>query len=263
MSEAKILATQERIAASNRDETELRMALDQAQASTDRRASAEATPKKPVPPVRNRPDLAALLEAKPELRVMFGQSYRAELSVRYLPFFDALKLSPDAVENFKNLMVESEEERLDVQAAAKAQGLTETDPAFAKLQQEQQAKMKAAQLELLGEAGYQQLEEFKRVQPLEQIVGGVANLAGQTSSPLTAPQAERLLNVLARASGAYQAGGVADNSTIDWPRALTEAQSFLSPSQFAALKNDSSMSQGLLQVMTLAKQLYQRETPAK
>jgi hypothetical protein len=81
------------------------------------------------------------------------------------------------------------------------------------------------------------------------------------TTPLTQPQATRLREILANASTSYQAGGKAEPATIDWSRVMEQAQGFLTPPQFSALKADAQ----LPQISLLMKQFYQQQgqPPAK
>ena len=77
----------------------------------------------------------------------------------------------------------------------------------------------------------------------------VENLLAVASSPLTDGQREQLARVLATSVRA-DAGELSANTggadayrvlgdTMDWPRALAAAQTFLSPAQFAVMKASS------------------------
>ena len=251
-----------KMAAAGKEEASLGDALKELQTSQPHYpVSLESGPRKEATPQRNggRPDIAALLEKTPGLRAPYRQFRRADVAIRYLPLFDRLKLAPAQVEKFKDIMVEDEEERIDLQTTAAAGALASTDPTIAKLKQQQEMKLKAAQLELLGEDAYQEVERFNRVQPLESIMFGAANLISEDSSPMSAQHAQQLINVLAKANAPYLSGGTANQQTIDWPKVLVEAQSVLSPDEFTALKAEAN----IWKASQLVKAFFQQKTTAK
>jgi hypothetical protein len=242
---ADLGVVQRQIEGSNRDEAELRRALQQAQPKPEKSAVPPA-PSKPAAPSQSGRDLSALMESHPELRAMFKQSFQANLGLRYLPFYRTANLSPDQIQKFETAMTEAEQDRIDLQAIAKTQGLANSDPAIAKLRQQSEEKLKAAQSEALGDAGYQQLLDYKRKEPLIGFVQGAVGLSASTPNPFTAAQAEQMLNTLASASASYQTGTAANVANVDWPKALRELQTVLPPAQFASVKANSKNGEVLL-----------------
>jgi len=241
-------AVRQRIEAAAKSEDDFKAALTEARSRS---------PGMPRPtPAQN---LAALLEAHPELRALRSTSFRANLALTYLPLFDSLKLSPPQIEKFKDLLTEREEERLDLQSTAQSQGLPMSDPAIAALRQQQDDKLHSDEVELLGDAGAQAAQQFVRMQPLENPINDMASFVAHTATPLTAPQAEQLLNVLAASSSQFQAGGTANPQNVDWPAALATAKTFLTPAQYAALSAESQ----LPQVFKLSTQFFKAETAQK
>jgi RNA polymerase sigma factor (sigma-70 family) len=110
---------------------------------------------------------------------------------------------------------------------------------------------------ILGEQGYQEYQNFARMQPVAGFVTDASTLS--TTEPLSPQQSIQLLNLIANASSSYVSGGKADPQTVDWGQVLPQAQGILSPAQYNAL---SAESQGT-QVMGLVRQYYQSQSPAK
>ncbi|MDO8596000.1 MAG: hypothetical protein Q7R45_05185, partial [Sulfuricaulis sp.] len=88
-------------------------------------------------------------------------------------------------------------------------------------------------------------------EPQDKFVNEVTSGAALTSVPFTEAQREQLVNVLAtnvRADAtapAYPQGNIyyVLATTTDWPRALAQAQTFLSTTQLAALKDKARSSE--------------------
>jgi hypothetical protein len=144
---------------------------------------------------------------------------------------------------------------MDFQTTAHAQGFTPSDPALETLRAQGTAELKAAQTEVLGADGYQQLLQFRRIEPLEVVVNDLATLVVRSPTPLSTAQAEQLLTTMANASSRYQSGDRADLATVDWPQTLVRAQAFLAPDQFTIFKTNVQ----LQQVYALARQFYQQQ----
>ena len=108
---------------------------------------------------------------------------------------------------------------------------------------------------MLGEDGYRQLQQFRRIEPLEVVVNDLASLVVRSPTPLSTAQAEQLLTTMANASSRYQSGDRADLATVDWPQTLARAQAFLAPDQFTVFKTNVQ----LQQVYALARQFYQQQ----
>jgi hypothetical protein len=248
--DARVKAAQGQIAASRQREAALRADFKSAQM---RQATAPAAQKTPA-----RPNRAALIATNPKVRAAYVRSFRANLTMNFLPLYHMLALSPAQIEKFEDLMTESEQEKLDLQAAALSQGLAVSDPAIATLQQQQNEQLRDGEVGLLGNAGYQQLQQFDRIQPLEDPITRMAYPIAETA-PITEPQMDQLLNVLANASGKFQAGGPADPMTIDWPTALPQVGQILNGTQYANFKAAAQIAQ----VMALVNQYYQMQSPAK
>jgi len=155
-------------------------------------------------------------------------------------------------------MTEAEQDKLDLNASAKAQGLAAGDPALKKMWQQNDEKLRSAQKEILGETGYQELQRYNRQEPLLSFTTMFALLTSETSTPFTSSQSGKLLNALSTASPSYQNGGNADLTTIDIPSALAQAKQVLSPNQYAALETNFSG----LELWKLKEQYYQQKKSA-
>jgi hypothetical protein len=255
--DSELGSAQARFAGASHDEMQLQAALQEAQSRAEKQAAAAKKTAAPSAP-QGRPDLAALLEARPELRALFKRSFQANLGLRYSLLYHTAGFSPTQIQKFEELMTDAEQDRMDLQATAKAQGLAATDPAIANMRQQMDAKLQTAQKEILGDAGYEDLQQYKRKEPLVSFLNRAADLVAHTSTPLTVAQGEQVLNVLAGASSSYRDGGTASPASVDWPRALQQIQPLLPPAQFDSVKANSRG----LEIMALVKQYYQQRAAA-
>lgn len=176
-----------------------------------------------------------LMAVDPQFRALLLRAFRANLAGRFGSFYRALNLAPDQIAKFENLLVDNYAEIMDAMASAKSQELENDGPAITAVMQQQADQLRSAQVALLGESGYEQLEELNRAAPMATIVNRVAFSVASSSSPLTGSQIDALTRILARASSGFQSGGPADPATINWEAAMDQAQSVLSDPQLAAL----------------------------
>jgi hypothetical protein len=109
----------------------------------------------------------------------------------------------------------------------------------------------------LGDEGFQQLQNYQRIQPLQGLVNDVSSLS--ISEPLNPQQSAQLLTILANASSSYQGGGKATQLSVDWSQAVPQAQGILSAAQINALNAESQ----LAQVSSLGRQFLQSQSRAK
>lgn len=229
---AAVREDDERIAADDRE----RLALKAALGTLPPAAASGAVAGKRNPGDR---DVAALLEANPALFALGVRAYRANLGPHFASLYRALGLSQAQIDAFESLMTEHEEGLLDLNATAASQGLENSDPAVLAVRQQEDDQLRAAQVALLGDAGYRQLMQMGRVQPVQDIVASVATTVALTSSPLSGAQAAELTDFLANASSSYRRGDPADPATIDWDVVLPQAQGILTAPQFGALKAEA------------------------
>jgi hypothetical protein len=221
----------ERLAAADTDRAALREAL--------RTGGAAPVPAAHTGARAETPSLASILESNPELFKLGLRAYRAGLSGHFERLYRDLGLTPGQVSAFEDLMTEHEEDILDLEATAAAEGFPRNDPAVLALRQRQEDQLRAAQEALLGGEGYRRLQLYDRMQPVMDIVTGVATTVAMTSAPLSSAQAAALTDFLAGSSGSFRGGARADPDTIDWDVALPQASGMLEPGQAAALRAEA------------------------
>jgi hypothetical protein len=203
--------------------------------------------------------LAMIRANNPTVHALFLKSYRARLALVYQPLYNALGLPQPQIEKLEDLMATNQEQRMDITAAAGSQGMDASDPAISSLQMQNNDQLHTGEIAILGQDGYQQLQQFERTQAIGPLIQDVSSIVAYGPHPITASQVTDLNSILTNASTSYQSGGNADPQTIDWSQALGSAQELLSEPQFAALKTESQF----LEVQAMVKQFYQSQTGPK
>lgn len=195
-----------------------------------------------------------VLEKSPELQARYLVEKRRDLGVAYGPFVVETGLPPDQAGRLLDIKLAAAENTMDLNSSTRARGLTESDPAVQAVRRQLDEAMQAAERDLLGEAGYQQLLEFERKMPARDFVSGLAASLVVTGDPISATQASQLTQILAEASETYRNGAQAvgpspnldepmrlrqpGQEPIDSAQALVLTRAVLSPTQYAVLEAD-------------------------
>ena len=95
---------------------------------------------------------------------------------------------------------------------------------------ERDAALKA----LLGDSGYQRLQNFDRATANRRILGSLAAASLDCSIPLSSEQADQVAAILSQNSAAYQPDNKVLAPTLYWQNVLAGAQAVLTPEQSAA-----------------------------
>jgi hypothetical protein len=127
------------------------------------------------------------------------QQQRLALDGRYAALLKNLNLAPEKLDKFKTLLLEKQSAAQDVFAAAEAQGLDprENREEIRKLVATTNAEIDGNLKSLLGEDAFAQYEKFQQTQPQRNLVNQLQQSLSYTATPLTAPQAERLVDIFA------------------------------------------------------------------
>jgi hypothetical protein len=204
-------------------------------ATTAPAAVPPATPPAPKTVVRkNAPSVMDLAQDNPQLLNYFIASKKAELQQRYGVLFQQLQLTPEQRNKFKEIQAAATTRSIDLGAAVHEQGLTYDDPAVKKLQTDSERQTETELIALLGDAGFQNYQEFNRTLSLRGFIDGFAVQVASTE-PLTPMQADQLTRALI-AAGVRRKEGNIDAGSLNWAEVDRAAQVFLSPAQFAAWK---------------------------
>jgi hypothetical protein len=247
-----------------------------AELQTARAAAAAGGPASgPSPrPFPGRGNPAAIFN-DPAFQRLAAIQQKAALDGQYGALFKALNLSPEKVEQLKNLLIQKQQAPLDALQAARDQGLT-SDPqavreAIAAAQASAEEQIKGA----LGESGYAQYQQFNQTAPERTAVTQVQQALSYTPTPLSDEQSQQLLQTLvqnqgapgsAAASGpegsqvvvragaagavAFGAGPGAQTAPIS-DEVISQAATYLAPDQVQALKQLQAQQQAAQQMQQL------------
>jgi len=139
------------------------------------------------------------LMAKPEVQAMLSVQQKAALEARYAALFKNLNLPPEQIERLKSLLLDRQTTVQDVFAAAREQGINpRSDPdAFRKLVADAQNEVNNSIKAAIGDAGFAQLQQYEQTQPQRNLVNDLTQRLNYSDMPLSAAQAEQLVQILA------------------------------------------------------------------
>lgn len=221
--------------------------------SAMRDASAADTKSKSIAAQRRANDaelsVRQLIASDQTLRSRYLANFRDSFDVKYGLLMNMLGLSPADEARFKDLITDSEANKLEVAQMAADQGLTTDDPQMKALQKQLNGPDWQGLGTLLGTEGMTALRQYWNEWPIVTLVqdfGG--NLPDST---LTLSQAQQLLPLLSAASQRNAAGVVIPN-TIDVQQALASVSSVLTPDQFLMLSATLQEAEAKAQLARLA-----------
>jgi hypothetical protein len=176
------------------------------------------------------------LKEDPKVQNLTFASVRVSLAAKYAYLFRTLGLSSEQSEKFLDITLKRREQNDDLIDVVRAQGMSVDDPVVDQLGLQMRQECEAAQRELLGEAGFRQLQDFERTADLRDLVRGMAGAATVAGTPFTPQQAEQLIQVLANANDKYRTGGKASVQNTDWDAVEAPARAILSEAQYSFLQ---------------------------
>jgi RNA polymerase-binding transcription factor DksA len=140
--------------------------------------------------------------ASPQFQRLMAIQQKGMLDGVYAPLFKALNLSPQQLEQFKNLMVQRQQAAMDAVQAAREQGINpRSDPAaFQQAVAQAQATVDSQIQATLGDAGYAQYQQYQATLPQRNTVNQLEQSLSYTATPLTGDQASQLVQILAQAA---------------------------------------------------------------
>jgi hypothetical protein len=162
---------------------------------------------------------------------------RKALALNHGRIFKKLGLTPEQISKFEDIWMEHESSLSDIQATA--EGLPKGDSSIATLTRQANEQFKAAELALLGQAGYDQLAQSEIPGPENELTQMIGLKLAFTESPLQPEQYDQLLQTL-RSSGSQPSGAAPGApmikvTDINWTSVQAQAAGFLSPSQLETL----------------------------
>lgn len=139
------------------------------------------------------------LMSKPEVQAMLGLQQKAAVEARYGALFRTLNLTPEQTNKLKGLLADRSNTRMDVMTAAQEQGIDlranpdEVRKLFADAQNELNTSIKA----VVGENGFAQLQNYEQTLPQRGLVNDLQQRLSFSDTPLSASQADALVQILA------------------------------------------------------------------
>lgn len=235
---------------------------------------------------------------RPEVQLLLEQQRKIGIERQYATLFKNLNLSPEQAEKLKSLLAERRDTLQDIRSVAREQGLDpRTDrESYAKLVAGAQNDLNNSIRAVIGDSGLAQLQNYEQTLTQRNLVNDLQQRLSYTSTPLTAPQAEQLVQVLATTSptprsaqptpstgdpsaallgGRGMAGGRAGDlaglasaflgggagatggNVPVTAEAVTQAQAFLSPPQVTALQQIQQQQQAQQQLQQLIRSTMQ------
>ena len=179
----------------------------------------------------------SLARTHPEYQRFSREVARRDLWRQYGRLYLALKIPPERVAQFEQVMVEYDWQRVDVESAARAQGLPDSATPIPKMLADIETNRNVALRQLLGSDQHAEYERFRHTAGIRfEITDWMAGALYETRDPLTGVQAGRLTDILARHTIAGEKMPVS-TSEILWDSALEEAREALSPLQMRFLES--------------------------
>jgi len=244
---AELQTMQQRAAAADRQSVALRSELEAARAAKSvlgfKPTLAGAPAQAPAPAVtapanRSGEDFYLGSMTREQARINKGKNLDTALATLYRD----LNLTPAQREQFKNLMLETEEanQGLFPKAVADARA---RNPNFDRADQYEIAQAVWAQTEVdqqaavrqaLGEPAAQALQNYQATGPMRYVVKQLAGNLFNSEAPLQPAQADQLIEIMAR--NARGPAGKVELVALNVEAAVEQASGLLSPAQIAELR---------------------------
>ena len=173
---------------------------------------------------------AKLLDA-PQLQRLYGENKRAYYGQMFGAFFRQWQFTPEQRQSFLAVFVKDALARQDIEAIAKARGLSRNDPAvkaqLAALDAEFEGEMQAR----LGPDALKILRVYTSTESARSYLSSYAGLFARLGEPLTIEQLETLTTIFAKAApnGLTVSSRV---SSAQWNGMWAEAERVLTPAQW-------------------------------
>jgi hypothetical protein len=217
------------------------------------------------------------MAGNPEFQRLLAIQMKGRISQTYGPLFKSLNLSPDQLSQFQTLLADKQQALMDVMAAARDQGINpRTDPdGFKSLVSQAVSQSDANIQQALGDAAYQQYQQYQQTLPERNTVNSLQQQLSYTQTPLTDDEANQMISLLAQnqpqragngTTGTGNGGDAGPNpmSLINGGGtakvtndALSQASGILSAPQVAALQQIQLQQQAQQQMQQLMRSANQ------
>lgn len=170
----------------------------------------------------------------PEYVDLAVKQYAMQLRQHYAPFYRKMGFDAAKIAAFEAIEIDKYQLTLDMAAAARAKGLSLTDPSLKNIQYTDANDLEKRQQALIGEEGTRVLKDFLRNMDSRRGVSELASQLSYTASALTSDQSDRLTEIVAaNTSVSKSRSGMTSrsSSTVDWEKVQEEATTVLSAEQ--------------------------------
>jgi hypothetical protein len=187
----------------------------------------------------------------PEVRRLMAIVQKGQIVQRFAGLFRELKLSPEKLAEFENLMVERQNAATDVLIAASQQGINPLqDPQqFQQMVRDAQGEIDQKIQVALGPDDYSQFQTYQQTQNQRGTVNQLQQNLSFTDTPLSDDQKTQMTQIISQSAPAGQAGGGAINDNT-----IALAQGVLSAPQLDALRSIQQLQQAGAQLQSLMSQ---------
>jgi hypothetical protein len=224
----------------------------------------------------------AELSGNPEFQKLMAIQMKGRLSATYGALFKTLNLSPDQLTQFQSLLADKQQAMMDVLQAAREQGINprEDPDGFKALMTQAVAQTDQNIQQVLGDAGFQQYQQYQQTLPERNTVNSLQQSLSYTQTPLTDDEANQMIALLAQNQPQRAGNGTAGTTNGGTPGpgimalingggnarvtndAITQASAVLSAPQVAALQTIQQQQQAQQQIQQLMRSANQGGAPA-
>jgi hypothetical protein len=227
----------------------------------------------------------ASMAGNPEFQKLVSIQMKGRIVQTYGALFKSLNLSPDQLTQFEGLLADKQQAMMDVMQAAREQGVSaRTDPdGFKTLVNQAVAQSDASIQQALGDAGFQQYQQYQQTLPERNTVNTLQQSLSYTQTPLTDDEASQMIGLLQQTQPQRAGNGTAGttNGGDAGPgimalingggtakvtdESLTQSSGVLSAPQISALQQIQQQQQAqqqMQQMMRAANQGANGGTPA-
>jgi len=212
----------------------------------------------------------AAMAGNPEFQKLLAIEMKGRISQTYGALFKELNLSPEQLAQFQSLLADKQQALMDVMQAAREQGINpRADPdGFKTLVNQALAQVDQNIQQALGDAAYQQYQQYQQTLPERNTVSSLQQSLAYTQTPLTDEQGNQLISLLAQYQPQRAGNGTAGTGTGDGGPsifslmngggtarvtndALAQAQGILTSQQLAALQQLQAQQQAQQQMQQM------------
>lgn len=222
----------------------------------------------------------ANMAGNPEFQKLLAIQMKGRIVQTYGALFKALNLSPEQLAQFQGLLADKQQAMMDVMQAAREQGINpRTDPdGFKTLVNQAVSQSDASIQQALGDAGFQQYQQYQQTLPERNTVNSLQQALSYTQTPLTDDEANQMIGLLQQTQPQRAGTGTAGTTnggdggpgimalvngggtakvTDD---AVTQAAGVLSAPQMAALQQIQQQQQAQQQMQQMMRAANQAAT---